>query len=253
MSTVESFYDQLSEQYHLIATDWDEAIRKQGETLHQILQRYVSKSPLEVLDCSCGIGTQALGLAMKGHQVFASDLSSKAVDRARTEAHKRGLQMQFDVADFRELGSQIPGEFDAIISCDNSIPHLLSEKDLDTAFENIRAKLRREGALLISIRDYDAIQKERPTGMPPRKINDEHGTRIYMQTWDWNEIGNAYELELFLMQKKPSGWETQSYTTHYRAWQRAEISAALHKSGFRNTRWLMPNESNYYQPLIIAF
>ncbi len=25
------------------------------------------------------------------------------------------------------------------------------------------------------------------TGMPPRKIIDEHGERVYLQTWDWNK------------------------------------------------------------------
>jgi 2-polyprenyl-3-methyl-5-hydroxy-6-metoxy-1,4-benzoquinol methylase len=41
-----------------------------------------------VLDVSCGIGTQTLGLAHRGILVTASDLSAGAISRARAEAQR---------------------------------------------------------------------------------------------------------------------------------------------------------------------
>lgn len=250
--SVELFYDELSEEYHLLLSNWDEVVKGQGETLNQILLSYVQRNQLDILDCSCGIGTQAIGLALKGHQVFASDLSSRAVERAKMEAKRFGLNMRFGVSDFRALKAQIPGDFDVVVSCDNSIPHLLTQADLRLAFENMYGKLRTNGMILVSIRDYDLLQKESPSGMAPRKIQDKNGTRIYMQTWDWNNLRDSYEVELFLMKQTDSAWSTTSYKTTYRAWLRGEVSAALVGVGFQDIQWLMPEETGYYQPIVIA-
>src|SRR3712207_5271557 len=99
MNSTEKFYDDLASQYHLIAQGWKEAVRSQGKTLHKLL----GERPLNVLDCSCGIGTQAIGLALESHSVFASDLSAQAVERAKKEAEAFQVRMQFAVADFRNL------------------------------------------------------------------------------------------------------------------------------------------------------
>jgi hypothetical protein len=45
------------------------------------------------------------------------------------------------VCDFRDIDSKITKSFDAIISCDNSLPHLLDEKDLAHTINNIHLKL----------------------------------------------------------------------------------------------------------------
>lgn len=250
--SVEKFYDDLSDQYHLISSGWEESVRTQGEVLNRILQNKTQKALLDILDCSCGIGTQAIGLALNGHSVFASDLSSKAVERAKFESQKLGLNMRFAVSDFRELGVQIPGEFDVVISCDNSIPHLLTNEDLLLAFKNMSEKVRNGGTILLSMRDYDFIRKEHPQGMPPRKIRDKNGTRIYMQTWDWNSLKDSYELELFLLKQNEIGWVTTSHKTNYRAWLRDEVSSALAAASFKSVRWMMPEDSGYYQPVVIA-
>src|ERR1700736_5531060 len=44
-----------------------------------------------VLDCACGIGTQALGLARAGYNVEGTDLSRAEIERAKAEAFSRGL------------------------------------------------------------------------------------------------------------------------------------------------------------------
>jgi hypothetical protein len=39
------------------------------------------------------------------------------------------------------LDTQIEGTFDIVISCDNSLPHILKDGDLKTVAENIYSKL----------------------------------------------------------------------------------------------------------------
>ena len=74
--SAEGFYDDLAQWYHLIFEDWNRSIAYQGAVLGPILERHTGRrnSPY-VLDCACGIGTQTIGLAQRGHIVVGSDLS----------------------------------------------------------------------------------------------------------------------------------------------------------------------------------
>jgi SAM-dependent methyltransferase len=59
--------------------------------------------PGRALVMACGTGRNALHLAEAGFDVEAIDISSVAVDRARTEADRRGLRVQWRVADLDEV------------------------------------------------------------------------------------------------------------------------------------------------------
>ena len=77
----EGFYDDLAQWYHLMFEDWNRSIAYQGAVLGPILERHTGKKSACVLDCACGIGTQTIGLAQRGHIVVGSDLSRPAVAR----------------------------------------------------------------------------------------------------------------------------------------------------------------------------
>jgi hypothetical protein len=64
-----NFYEPLADHYHLIFDDWNKAIERQAKILDPLLAAQMHGRPLKILDCACGIGTQALGLAGFGHQV----------------------------------------------------------------------------------------------------------------------------------------------------------------------------------------
>src|SRR2546429_9663695 len=86
----QDFYDQLADDYPLIYANWSRSVSRQGTALDALIRRYLDRAePLEVLDCSCGIGTQAIGLAGIGHRVVGSDLSPAAAARAGAEARRR--------------------------------------------------------------------------------------------------------------------------------------------------------------------
>jgi hypothetical protein len=56
-------YDELAEYHHLIFADWNASIEWQASVLGPLLEREAGVRHLRILDCACGIGTQALGLA----------------------------------------------------------------------------------------------------------------------------------------------------------------------------------------------
>lgn len=253
IKSAEDFYDDLSSQYHLIATDWDNTVKKQGKILSDLFGKLANQSrPFKVLDCSCGIGTQAIGLALEGNIVTASDISRKAVERAKAEAKRFKIDVNFLVSDFRKLSQDISGEFDFVVTADNSLPHLLTESDLSLAAKNIFHTTNSGGSAVISMRDYDQIRATGIQGMPPRRITDEHGTRVYLQTWQWNQSKTIYDLELFILKQASTGWIAESYITSYRAWLRSEIEKAFLSAGFVSLKWWTPEESGFYQPILTA-
>jgi 2-polyprenyl-3-methyl-5-hydroxy-6-metoxy-1,4-benzoquinol methylase len=132
------FYDQMAPWYHLVYQDWNGSIERQAEQLAGVMEQRWGIAKVEsILDVSCGIGTQALGLARRGFQVTASDLSGKAIARAREEADQRGIKIDFSVCDMREAYLHHRRQFDLVISCDNSITHLLSDDDILLALGQI--------------------------------------------------------------------------------------------------------------------
>ncbi len=166
--SIQEFYDRLADEYRLIFGSWDEEVRQQGKILYRRLRTETGRERLSILDCSCGIGTQAIGLALLGHRLTATDLSPRSVERAKEEAKRFGVQIAFGTADFRTLEGSVEGTFDAVISCDDALPHMMSRDDLLCAARSIRSKVRDGGLLLASIRDYDELLKERPGATTPR-------------------------------------------------------------------------------------
>ncbi|MGA9069885.1 MAG: class I SAM-dependent methyltransferase [Terracidiphilus sp.] len=245
-----SFYDPLAEHYHLIFEDWNKSIEQQAGILKPLLTRYAGKAPLKILDCACGIGTQALGFAGLGHRVVASDLSPAAVNRARSEAEKRGLEISFRVSDMTALTEIAENDFDVVATLDNALPHLTADQ-LKRAVVVLSSKLKANGVFLAGIRDYDALILQRPTILGPTFYGVEGNRRIVQQVWDWT--GSAsYIVHLYITVQSGESWTAHHFISEYRCLQREELSAALQSAGFREIQWLMPAESGLYQPLVLA-
>lgn len=250
--TVRAFYDQLAGSYHLIFADWQDSITRQARILDRLIQTELGPGPHTILDCACGIGTQAIGLARLGHRVHATDLSPAAVARAEREATAAGVSLTFGVADMRDLSRQVPGTFDVVLACDNALPHLLTDHDLRLATANIASKLRPGGLFLASTRDYDHLIQTRPPSEMPRILDGPSGRRITFQVWEWSQDGARYTVHQFLLRPDGAEWRTDHFETAYRALVRADLTAALHATGFERIRWQDPEESGFYQPVVTA-
>jgi SAM-dependent methyltransferase len=246
------FYDKMAGDYHLISIGWTGASERQGEVIDALLRdRLRAPGPFRVLDCSCGIGTQAFGLARLGHDVTATDISPGAIQKATSERTRLGLPVRFAVADMRSLEG-VDGPFDAVISFDNSLAHLTTDADLAFALSSVLSVLRPGGVFLASLRDYDALRTERPTGTMPRRIADSLGERVYVQTWDWTDDARFYDLRLFVLKRVGESWNANPLETRMRAYTRAEITTELEKTGFAASEWAFGGQTGFYQPVLVA-
>lgn len=246
------FYEELAGNYHFIFSDWRKSVLRQSESLDRLIRRYHGSQRKTVLDCACGIGTQAIGLAVRGYTVMGTDLSPEAVARAEREARAFDVEMTFAVADFRELAAQVTGIFATVICCDNAIAHMQTEADLARALQSMAARLAPDGLLLLSLRDYDSLRLDQPTSSPPQITDREDGRTIAFQVWDWAADGESYTVTQFILREEAAGWQTQTGVTRLRAWQRAEITAQLAQAGLTGIEWHSPETSHYYQPIVTA-
>jgi glycine/sarcosine N-methyltransferase len=244
-----SFYDEVADDYHLIFTNWDESVDLQGRFIASLLGGH-GLATGAVLDCSCGIGTQAIGLAKAGYAVTATDISPASVQRCAREASARGLLIRTSHADMRSLEG-VTGPFDAVISFGNALPHLLDDADLQAAACALRRVVRPGGVLLASIRDYDAALRNRPSGDLPRRFQTDAGERIVFQVWDWG-AQDTYTLRYFVLDRTASGWEVAERTTLYRALSRATLTEALAQARFDGIAWQMPEQTGYFEPVVVA-
>jgi glycine/sarcosine N-methyltransferase len=247
---VRGFYDPLAEHYHLLFDDWDKAIERQSRILDSLLNARCDIKPLKILDCACGIGTQSIALAKLGHRMTGSDLSPTAIERARNEAWKRSLPIDLYVSDMTSL-QEIPDKnFDLVVALDNALPHLSADR-LATAASAMKSMLKPNGLFIASIRDYDQILVEKPTTQQPAFYSSEGGRRIVHQVWDW--IGEThYALHLYITVETANGWESLHFVSDYYCIRREQLSAILHGAGFEQVEWIMPAESGFYQPIVIA-
>lgn len=232
-----AFYDGLAGTYDLMFPDWDASMARQASQLAEFVPEGA-----RVLDCACGIGTQAIGLALRGYEVVGTDLSPKAASRAVVEASARGVTLPALAADMRSLPFA-DGSFDVVLAADNALPHLLTAEDVLVALREMRRVLRSGGRLILSTRDYDAIKNERPSSTPP---SVGPGRVVWFQLWHWD--GDRYELEMFRLHETES-WRVEVSKARYWAITRHEITELAERAGFDYAEWWL---RAYYQPLFVA-
>ena len=248
MTDPQTFYDSLAGDYHLMFGDWWASAERQGAVLSGMLGDRGVAPHATVLDCTCGIGTQALPLAARGYRVTGSDLSAAAVERARAEADARGIDIRLRTADVRALPAD--EQYDAVLAADNSLPHLRTDAELGAALTAVRRCLRPGGVFLASVRDYDALVRDRVAGVMPTTHDTGDGRRIVGQSWTWTDDHRTVTFDLFILEQRGETWAATVRTTVYRAWLRHELTAALTAAGFTDIVWTDPEDSGFHQPIV---
>ena len=161
MDIIQTFYDDMAAQYDKLFQDWQAAVDEQAVVLDDLFRSSGFDRSAHILDCACGIGTQAIGLAALGYCVAASDISGAVLDEAGKRAEEKGVRIRFARADFRALSEVFSEAFDIVIAMDNALPHMLSASALASAVGSILRRLRPGGLFAASIRDYDSLLQDK--------------------------------------------------------------------------------------------
>ena len=245
----QSFYDSLAAQYDHFYSDWQAATREEAAFLDGLFRERGFDRSARILDCACGIGTQAIGLAALGYAVTGSDLSAGELAEAEKRAAENSVALRLQQADFRTLSEVFSERFDIVIAMDNALPHMLSADDLKRAADSIVGRLSPGGLFVASIRDYDRMLEEKPRFSAPYVHKTAKGQRVLFQTWDW--IGENYRFIQYIIDDEDTP-QLSRFACEYRATRREELTALLRAAGCREVCWKMPEETGFYQPVVLA-
>ena len=249
MNITQTFYDNLASQYDKLFLDWQGATREQAVILDKLFQNHGFERSARVLDCACGIGTQAIGLAALGYQVTASDISEGELAEAKARASKNDVKIRFEHADFCALSEVFSQRFDIVIAMDNALPHMRSKSALEAAVQSITNQIAEGGMFVASIRDYDALLRDKPPYSPPYIHQTDKGQRVSFQTWSWE--GEHYKLIQYIIDDE-NELQISKFECEYRATRRAELTDLLRANGCGEVVWLFPEETGFYQPIVVA-
>ena len=249
MNIIQTFYDNLASQYDKLFQDWQAATQEQAEILNKLFLNNGFDNTAQVLDCACGIGTQAIGLASLGYRITASDISDGEIAEAKERAINSNVNIRFENADFCALSEIFEERFDIVICMDNALPHMLSSGALEAAVKSITNQIKTGGMFVASIRDYDTLLETKPPYSPPYIHKTDKGQRVSFQTWNWE--GENYKLVQYIIDDEDN-LNVSRFECEYRAVRRDEITELLLAAGCNEIKWLFPEESGFYQPIVVA-
>lgn len=249
MNITQTFYDNLASQYDKLFFDWQAATREQAVILDKLIRDNGFDPSARILDCACGIGTQAIGLASLGYHITASDISEGGLAEAKKRAAQNNVKIRFVSADFCALSEIFSEQFDIVIAMDNALPHMLSKDALNTAINSITTQLTEGGMFIASIRDYDTLLLDQPPYSPPYIHKSDNGQRVSFQTWDWNN--DHYKLTQYIIDDENT-LQISKFECEYRATRREELTNLLRSNGCSEVVWLFPEETGFYQPIVVA-
>ena len=243
-----AFYDELAPYYHLLYGDWDQAIATQGAALATLLKASGVAPGERVLDAACGIGTQTIGLLQRGYEVDASDISAGAIERLKVELSNRSLRANARVDDLRTLAEAASGSMAAVLACDNSMPHLLSDAEILPALRSCYRCVQPGGIVVLSVRDYAAIARKSPD-VRPYGLRREGGNRfLAVQVWEWE--GDRYDLRLYLTSESPTGvCDTRVLVSRYYAVPIERLLSLMEEAGFVEVQ---RRDDVLFQPVLVG-
>ena len=113
----------------------------------------------QILDCACGIGLLAVGLAKAGFRVTACDASPAMVERTEALARAHGVEVSTRVCRWDELPDQgWQDRFDAVFCVGNSLAHAVGRSGRRAALDGMAFVLATDGVLALTSRNWEQIR-----------------------------------------------------------------------------------------------
>jgi SAM-dependent methyltransferase len=146
-----------------------------------------------VLDCAAGTGQLAVGLALRGFGVTATDASAAMVERTRALAAHHGVELIAATCTWAALGRQGWDErFDAVLCVGNSLTHAPGRDGRRVALAAMAGVLRPGGLLALTSRNWERLLAERPGLEIDGRLVERGGRRgLVARSWtipdDWEQ------------------------------------------------------------------
>jgi SAM-dependent methyltransferase len=228
-------YSDLSPYYHdWSALPWVRNMQRQADELAWLLPSLGYPPPARVLDFTAGMGTQPIGLALKGYRPTALDLSPVQIDRAWREAAQQGVEhlIEWIVGDALEASRLVDGPFDVALSFGNSLPLLGSRENILAALREIAKNLRPGGTLLLSVADYSDLLRTRPSVIQSGRVDNADRKGAWLETAQWLDGARQYISDVYFIYTEPAQCVRHYSFAALYALTDDDLADLLHEAGF---------------------
>ena len=162
--------------YLFSSRQWESA----SEEIEGVMRLAEALPGSDVLDLCCGPGRHSLELARRGFRVTAVDRNAEYLDRARAQAEKEGLEIEFVQQDMRRF--QRPAAFHLALNLYTSFGYFQDPQEDRRVGQSLCASLKPGGKLVMEMMGREVL------------------TRIFrVRDWQPTEDGG-----FFLEERKPS-------------------------------------------------
>jgi cyclopropane fatty-acyl-phospholipid synthase-like methyltransferase len=133
-----------------------------------------------VLDVGCGTGEHALMAASLGFDATGIDGAPTAIEKARTKAHERGLDVRFDVGDVLELAA-LDERWDTVLDC--GVFHVFDDDDRARYVESLAAAIPPGGRYFML-----CFSDRQPGAAGPRRVSQDEIRSSFRNGWRIDSI-----------------------------------------------------------------
>ena len=173
MLSNEKFFDVVSETYDNMISFKDSVEKK-----NLLLKEFINDKTKSAADLGCGTGIDSISLSNLGLKVTAFDISEGMINKAKQNAERENVQINFINKSITEISEEHFNKYDFVVSLGNSFANLDSQQ-LSNSIKIIRRMLTPTGKCLIQILNYIPILENQERIINITRDDNFHFVRFY--------------------------------------------------------------------------
>ena len=209
----------------------------------------------DVLDCSCGTGQLAVGLAARGMRVAATDASAAMARRTTELAGEFGVSVRTLQATWEALTEHFEdATFDMVFCVGNSLHHAVGAEGRADALESMVRVIRPGGHLVLTSRTWELVRaRGSRLDIWDRLVRRNGRDAVVVYRW---EIAPAWEdehhIEIAIAQVDTPG-SVVAHSELLSCWpyRYDDLAADLQRAGLRIERSTFDGKSDNYKVVAI--
>jgi SAM-dependent methyltransferase len=232
----------MADSYLTLAADYDwlfgDDVLADGEAISspataRLLQRTGRGSAL--LDASCGTGINAVVLARRGLDVWATDGSEAMIEEAAARFRREQLAIPLRRCLWADLPDTLAERFDVVLCIGNSLVHAAGRDAMVEALTGLRRMTRPGGHVVIDSRNWEKLNAERRIVRVANRVITRNGRRcLSFYAWEIPErLQDEHVAHIVFVFENGERTQTHEYPISFRPFTVAELRERLELAGLK--------------------
>ena len=235
------FYSEFAWAYDLLI---DRPVERECEAIVAWLVERGIFPGATLLDAGCGSGRYARELGRRGYAVRGIDRSGDLLEEAKGAIGPKVLNVSFTLGDIRTLSES---QHDGVL-CRGVLNDLVDERDRSTAFASFARALRRDGALLLDVREWEATASRKAREPLFRKrVETDRGRLTFTSVTELDTPNHQLLIRESHLLETENRQHASEYEFVMRCWTAAELESLLYLNGFGSVAYF-----GAYDPTVAA-